>query len=137
VQSRKCEGRAMRNIGVKETHSKERRAVRTGRPPRECAGEVDARILDAPASPRSRNERRAASVDEIACLATGRFLTILPESLLHFPVRRTSFKVLPVDLPTTRGPTSIMTLKNRQLSPVAQLFIECAREIAKPLGKKK
>jgi DNA-binding transcriptional LysR family regulator len=97
---------------------------------------VDARILDA--AQRLFLERGLAgtSVDEIACLATGRFLTVLPESLLHFPVRRTSFKVLPVDLPTTRGPTSIMTLKNRQLSPVAQLFNECAREIAKPLGRK-
>jgi hypothetical protein len=27
-----------------------------------------------------------------------------------------------------------MTLKNRALSPVAQLFIECAREVAKPLA---
>jgi hypothetical protein len=30
-----------------------------------------------------------------------------------------------------------MTLKGRTLSPVAQLFIDCAREVAKPLAKKK
>jgi DNA-binding transcriptional LysR family regulator len=70
-------------------------------------------------------------------LATGRFLTVLQESLLHFPVRHPSLKVLPVELPTTRWPTSIMTLKNRTLSPVARLFIECAREVAKPLAKRK
>jgi hypothetical protein len=28
-------------------------------------------------------------------------------------------------------------LKNRTLSPVLRLFIECAREFAKPLAKKK
>ena len=44
---------------------------------------------------------------------------------------------LPVDLPTMRGTTRAMTLRNRALSPVAQLFIECAREVAKPLTKKK
>jgi len=31
----------------------------------------------------------------------------------------------------------IMTVKNRTLSPVAKLFIECAREVAKPLRKRK
>src|SRR5262249_5700307 len=68
-------------------------------------------------------------------LATGRFLTLLQESLLHFPVNQPSLKVLPVKLPSTRRPTRIMTLKNRTLSPVARLFIECAREVAKPLAK--
>jgi hypothetical protein len=27
-------------------------------------------------------------------------------------------------------------MKNRTLSPAAQLFIDCAREVAKPLAKK-
>jgi hypothetical protein len=31
----------------------------------------------------------------------------------------------------------IVTLKDRTLSPVAQLFIDCAREIARPLAKMK
>jgi hypothetical protein len=35
VQSRKCEGRIMRRVPAAERHSKKRRAVRTGRPPRE------------------------------------------------------------------------------------------------------
>jgi DNA-binding transcriptional LysR family regulator len=69
--------------------------------------------------------------------AAGRFLTVLPESLLLFPVRHPSIKALPIDLPTTRWPTRIMTLKGRTLGPVAQLFIDCAREVANPLAKKK
>ena len=58
---------------------------------------------------------------------------MIQESSLEFPVENPSIKVLPVDLPTTRRPTGIMTLKNRTLSPVTKLFIECCREVAKPM----
>src|SRR4051794_6781729 len=67
-------------------------------------------------------------------LATGRFLTVLQRSLLQFPAKHPSLKILPVELAATRRPTGLMTLKNRTLSPVARLFIECAREIAEPLA---
>ena len=70
-------------------------------------------------------------------LATGRFLTIFPTSVLKFTARRPELKVLPVELPLARLPIGIVTLKNRTLSPVAQLFIDHAREIAKPLAKRK
>lgn len=70
-------------------------------------------------------------------LATGRFLSISPTSALRFAAERTRLKVLPVDLPLPRLPVGIVTLKNRTLSPVTQLFIDCAREIAKTLAKKK
>jgi len=70
-------------------------------------------------------------------LATGRFLTVQQRSLLQFPVRHSSLKVLPVELPATRRPTGMLTLKNRTLSPVARLFIESAREIAQSLTKRK
>jgi len=71
----------------------------------------------------------------ISLLATGRFLTILPASVLRFPTKRQGIKVLPVELPVSRAPVGIVTLKNRALSPVAQLFSEYAREMAKPLAK--
>ena len=70
-----------------------------------------------------------------ALLATGSFLSLLPNSLLQFSPDLISFKVLPVALPARPGPVGIMTLKNRTLSAVAQLFIEHAREVAKPLAK--
>jgi len=73
----------------------------------------------------------------MSILATGRFLTIFPTSELRFPTRRPELKVLPVELPLARVPIGIITLKNRTLSPVAQLFIEHAREVAKPLAKRK
>jgi DNA-binding transcriptional LysR family regulator len=68
-------------------------------------------------------------------LHTGRYLSVVPRSLLQFGGLRTSLKVLPVKLPIEPRPVAIVTLKGRTLSPVASLFIECAREIAKPLAK--
>ena len=73
----------------------------------------------------------------ISLLATGRFFTIFPASVLRFPAKRPELKVLPVELPIARVPIGIVTLKNRTLSPVAQLFINSAREVAKSLGPKR
>jgi DNA-binding transcriptional LysR family regulator len=73
----------------------------------------------------------------ISLLATGRFVTIFPASAFRFLTKRSELKVLPVELPMARRPNGIVTLKNRALSPVAQIFIDCAREVAKPLAKRK
>ena len=72
----------------------------------------------------------------ISLLATGRFLSIFSTSRLKFPATRPHFKVLPVELPLPPVPIGIITLRNRTLSPVTQLFIEHAREVAKPLARK-
>jgi DNA-binding transcriptional LysR family regulator len=72
----------------------------------------------------------------LSLLATGRFLTIHPASLLRFPTKRPEFKVLPIELPLAREQIGIITLKNRTLSPTARLFIEHAREVAKQLAKR-
>src|SRR5262245_49882936 len=72
----------------------------------------------------------------IKLVETGRFLAVAPASTLRFH-DRASIRMLPVELPTTRGQTGIITLKNRSLSPLAQLFIQCAREIAKPFARKR
>jgi DNA-binding transcriptional LysR family regulator len=70
-------------------------------------------------------------------LPTGRYLAYLPESFMHFGAMRSSFKVLPVDFPVRRRPVGIVTLKNRTLNPAALLFVSCARDVVKPLVKKK
>jgi DNA-binding transcriptional LysR family regulator len=70
-------------------------------------------------------------------LATNRYLTILPESALRFPVTHPSIKMVPVELSLRPMPIGIITLKNRTLSPTTQLFIDAAREVAKPLAKRK
>lgn len=65
-------------------------------------------------------------------LATGRFLTMMPASLLRFNADRwSSLKVLPIDLGLRPRQCVIITLKNRTLSPVVRLFIEQARVVAK------
>jgi DNA-binding transcriptional LysR family regulator len=73
----------------------------------------------------------------ISQLATGRFLTIVPASVLRFPISRTDIKVLPVGLPTTRVSIGTVTLKNRTLSPVAKLFVDTVREIVKRMARTK
>jgi DNA-binding transcriptional LysR family regulator len=73
----------------------------------------------------------------MSLLATGRFLTMVPVSVLRFPTRRPEIRVLAVKLPTAHVPIGIVTIKNRTLSPVARLFIEHARDVAKPLAKTK
>jgi DNA-binding transcriptional LysR family regulator len=73
----------------------------------------------------------------VSLLATNRYLTILPESVLRFPAIDPRIKSLPVELPLRRMPIGVITLKNRTLSPAAQLFIDCAREMAKPFTKRK
>jgi DNA-binding transcriptional LysR family regulator len=70
-------------------------------------------------------------------LATGRFLTIFTTSALKFSAQRSELKILPVELPAMRFPNGIVTLKNRTLGPVARLFIETAREVAKSLAQRK
>jgi len=72
-----------------------------------------------------------------ALLAKGPYLAIFSDTILRFSPNLPPLKVLPVALPIPPLPVGIMTLKNRTLSPVAKLFIECAREVVKPLAKAK
>jgi DNA-binding transcriptional LysR family regulator len=73
----------------------------------------------------------------MSLLATGRYLTIFSSSALRFPAGRVELKVLPVALPLARVSIGIVTLKNRTLSPAVRLFVEQAREVAKPLAKRR
>jgi DNA-binding transcriptional LysR family regulator len=70
-------------------------------------------------------------------LATGRFLTVLPSFSLRLPRRHATLKALPVELPNTRMPVAITTLKKRTPSPLVRLFMEGVRTVAKPLAKGK
>jgi DNA-binding transcriptional LysR family regulator len=70
-------------------------------------------------------------------LATGRFVTMIPESVLHYGPERAPICVLPIKLPRWHVPTGVITLKDRTLSPLARLFIESLRELAKPLAKER
>ena len=60
-------------------------------------------------------------------LTMGPFLTTFPGSVLRVNAVRFSLKVLPIDLPAQPWPVAVVTLKNRTLSPVVQLFIDHLR----------
>jgi DNA-binding transcriptional LysR family regulator len=64
-------------------------------------------------------------------VANGPYLTAYPRSV----IRAWPLKALRVDVPLRRWPVVIATLKNRTLSPVAERFIDCARQVAKFIGK--
>jgi DNA-binding transcriptional LysR family regulator len=70
-----------------------------------------------------------------ALLAKG-YLAMYPKSIFHFAGQRLATKILRVNLPPQQAPVGILRLKNRTISPVAQLFIECARDMAKPLANR-
>ena len=69
----------------------------------------------------------------VTLVASGRFVGLLPSSVAQFNARRVGLKILPVTLPALRSAVGIITVKNRTLSPLAELFIGCARDIAKGL----
>jgi DNA-binding transcriptional LysR family regulator len=70
-------------------------------------------------------------------LATGRYLAVVPRSLLHFTDLSASLKALPVKLSIEPRPVAIVTLKDRTLSPLAKLFIDHARQVTEPLANAK
>jgi DNA-binding transcriptional LysR family regulator len=73
----------------------------------------------------------------LSLVATGRFLTILPASALKFPTPRPELRTLPIEVPMAFAPNGIVSLRDRTLNPAVQLFIENARELAKPLARRK
>jgi DNA-binding transcriptional LysR family regulator len=64
-------------------------------------------------------------------LATGRYVTVLPDSVLRSNAKQWSLKALPVELGMKPMAVAIITLKNRTVSPVVKLFIEQVRMAAK------
>jgi len=71
----------------------------------------------------------------IKLAATGRFLTMMMASTLMPPSKHPSLRVLPVELPDQRSTVAIVTLKNRTLSPLGELFVKTSRAVAKSLVK--
>ena len=69
-------------------------------------------------------------------LESGRFVGHFGDRLLQFYAKRFALKKLPIELPIQPFSVAIVTLKNRTISPVAQLFIDSAHEVARPLAKR-
>ena len=60
---------------------------------------------------------------------------MLPQSAVQFSASRAGLKILPIKLQAVTTAVGIITVKNRTLSAVAELFIDCVREVIKPLTK--
>lgn len=67
-------------------------------------------------------------------LAQSGFLTCLPHSLLPFLHNRAALQLLPVRLPPWQLPTMVMTLRERVLSPAAELFLARLRQRAQQVA---
>jgi len=67
-------------------------------------------------------------------LATGRFLTVLPASVLRYNAKLWSLKALPIDLGVKPRCVAMLTLRNRTTSPVVQLFVEHVRGVARAMS---
>ncbi len=62
-------------------------------------------------------------------LANDQFIAAMPRSVAHFSL----LKVLQVELPVRPWPVTVVTLKNRTLSPAVERFIACARDFTRSL----
>jgi DNA-binding transcriptional LysR family regulator len=72
----------------------------------------------------------------IELLATHRLLTIVPGFSIVLPRPPPGVVALSVKLRIAPEPVGIITLKNRSISPAAQLFIERVRDGTRRLAKK-
>jgi DNA-binding transcriptional LysR family regulator len=63
----------------------------------------------------------------VTLISSGRFVGLLPSSVAQFNTRRSGLKILPMKLPGARLAAGIVTVTNRTLSPLAELFVKCAR----------
>lgn len=83
---------------------------------------------------------RSVTVGSAQCtsslVASGQYLGVLGSMFLHFRPPSVRLKVLPVELSIAAPPINVITLKNRTLSPVAQLFLDFAREVTKSVARK-
>ncbi len=66
----------------------------------------------------------------VALIASGRYVGILPMSVAQFNVGPARLKISPARLAPVHSAVGMITLRNRTLSPPAELFMQCAREFA-------
>lgn len=62
------------------------------------------------------------------------FLTVHPRIVLTTPDSHPQLAAVDIRLPMTRGPIALITLKDRSLSPAAQLFVKSASAVVKEMG---
>jgi DNA-binding transcriptional LysR family regulator len=63
--------------------------------------------------------------------ATGRFVSTMPKSAFDYAAKRYGLEIIPIRIAAPRWPLAAVTLRNRNLSPVIDLFLKCTREVAR------
>jgi len=71
----------------------------------------------------------------LGLLKSGRYLTLIPGSALHYGPKHPHVSVLPIALDRWELPTSVVTLKGRTISPIGNAFIATLRILVLPLQK--
>lgn len=95
-----------------------------------CVEAFRANGMDVP----KRNITCISVLLQLGLMTSQRFFTIFPGSLMRFGANRFLIKGLPIKLAVQPLPIGIVTLKDRTVSRAAQLFIQSARDVAKPLA---
>jgi DNA-binding transcriptional LysR family regulator len=76
----------------------------------------------------------------LSLLASDHFIGAESGALLRSNVERFPLRILPVDLSIRSFTVGIAALRNRTMSPITQIFIDCTRDIARsmmcPLGER-
>ena len=63
-------------------------------------------------------------------IETGRWLGLVPASVMRFGGKDMKLKVLSVRVSTPPSPVGLITVKDRTLTPLGERFIECTRRVA-------
>jgi DNA-binding transcriptional LysR family regulator len=63
-------------------------------------------------------------------IETGRWVGLVPASVMRFGGQQMQIKVLPVKILSPPAPVGFITVKDRTLTPLAERFIECIRKVA-------
>jgi DNA-binding transcriptional LysR family regulator len=63
-------------------------------------------------------------------IETGRWLGLVPASVMRFGGKQMRLKALPVKILSPPAPVGFITVKDRTLTPLAERFIECTRKVA-------
>ena len=63
-------------------------------------------------------------------IETGRWIGLVPASVMRFGGRQMQIKVLPVKILPPPAPVGFITVRDRTLTPLAERFIECTRKVA-------
>jgi DNA-binding transcriptional LysR family regulator len=63
-------------------------------------------------------------------IETGRWVGLVPASVMRFGGRQMQIKVLPVKILPPPAPVGFITVRDRTLTPLAERFIECTRKVA-------